>query len=199
MELSEWHIAENRIDIYSTTHDQQVFVGFRNAGFVASDTPTPNYFQDKASKLIRCLFKLEGFGNLIVVERIRVRSRFCTPFNGKFEKLCERYETGFLTLAKEAREVLGDTCRLIDIGGPLNFVDSIGNFNTMSGPMARTQLITFFKKEIGFPEVGLFVDIDYWRRPEKDMGGNEVIAVVKSFAEAAWARHEQIRKLVMGG
>jgi hypothetical protein len=85
----------------------------------------------------------------------------------------------------------------VDIGGPLNFADSLGNFNTMSGPMARAQLAAFFKKDEGFPEVGLFIDIDYWRRPEKDVPGAEVVSAVKSFAEAAWARHEGIRDLIL--
>jgi hypothetical protein len=98
MELSEWRIVENRIDIFSKTQDVHAFVGFRNAGLVARDTPTANFFPDKAVKLLRYLFSLEGFGDPLTVERLGVRSRFCTPFDGTFETLCERYATRLLTL-----------------------------------------------------------------------------------------------------
>ena len=61
MNLPEWRIVENRIDIYDKKNKDHAFVGFRNAGFVAHDTPTKNYFSDKAVKFLKHLFSFEGF------------------------------------------------------------------------------------------------------------------------------------------
>jgi hypothetical protein len=198
MELTEWRIVDNRIDVFSPNEDQKVFVSFRNAGFVVNDSPLPDYFPNKAVKVLRCLFKFEGFGNNIAIERIGVRSRFCVPFAGEFKTLTELYESRFLTLTQRAKTKLGEGCQLIDIGGPLNFADNAGNFNTMSGPMARAQLIDFFKRETGFPDVGLFIDIDYWKKPGCQMSENEIVGTVKNLAAAAWTRYEQIRDTVLG-
>lgn len=197
MGLPDWGIIENRIDIFSKAKNMHAFVGFRNAGFVTVDAPTSNYFPNQATKLFKYLFGLDGFGDPIFVERLGVRFKFCTNFDGKFEELCEKYSTSFLSITDKAKKALGENVKLIDIGGPLNFVDGLGNFNTMSGPMAKAQTEQFFKKHDEYPEVGLFFDIDYWRKPEKELGGKEVVATLKSFAEAAWQRHEAIKTLVL--
>jgi len=198
MGLSDWGIIENRIDIFSKEKNMHGFVGFRNAGFVTLDAPTSNYFPDQALKLFKFLFGLDGFGDPIGVERIGVRYKFCTSFSGKFEELCNKYATKFLSITDKGKAVLGESVKLIDIGGPLNFVDGLGNFNTMSGPMAKKQMELFFKKHEDYPDIGLYFDIDYWRKPEKDMSGKDVTSVLKSFAEAAWSRHESIRNLILG-
>lgn len=199
MELPHWRIVENRIDIFSEGEKIHAFVGFRNGGLSALDTPTKNYFPDKAIKLLKYLFGLEGFVDPLIVERIGLRSRFCTPFDGPFDELRDRYATRFLVLTEEAKKAFGDGSKLVDIGGPLNFVDHIGNFNTMSGPMPKEQFTKFFKRDEGFPEVGLFFDNDYWLRPKKSINGTTLIKWVRDFADTAWERHERVRDLIMGG
>ena len=52
MKLPEWSILENRVDIYDDKTKERAFVGFRNAGYVAQDTPTRNYFADKTSRYL---------------------------------------------------------------------------------------------------------------------------------------------------
>jgi len=87
MAIMHWRIVENRVDVFATDRTEHVFVGFRNAGYTSSDTPTKDLFPDKASKLFRFLFSLDSFDNDLFVERLGIRSRFCTPFSGTFEKL----------------------------------------------------------------------------------------------------------------
>lgn len=196
MDLSEWMIVENRIDIYDKEGKNRAFVGFSNAGFVCYDSPTANYFPEKTVKFFRFVLNLEDFGSTPFVMRIGIRSRFCTAFPGNFEDLCNRYSQRYLILTEKAQVAIN--AKLIDIGGHLNFVDKHGNFNTMSGPMPNEQMKQFFSHKKEFPEVGLYYDVDYWLKPEKPVDGKEIIRLISTFAEESWKRHERVRDLILG-
>ena len=197
MELDQWGIVENRVDVYNKDKTILAFVGYKNAGFVVHDAQTKNYFSDKAVKFFKYLFSLEGFGKELHVNRIGVRSRFAKKYDGPFEELVQKYEQNYLTLNPEAAKVID--AELVDIGGPLNFKDKAGNFNTMSGPMESKQLVRFFDRDSDtLPEVSLFFDIDYWIKPDEIMAERHVLNKVKTFAEASWERFEDICHIVIG-
>lgn len=196
MELPKWGIVENRIDIYNEENREHVFVGFRNSGFVARDTPTKNYFTDKAVKLFKYLFTLTGFEKTPYVERIGVRSKFCKKYEGSFDELREKYTSNYLSLTDIAKDRID--AKLLDIGGPLNFADRYGNFNTMSGPMIDKQMAQYFDTTKEFPTVGLYFDIDYWLKPEKEMDGPEILRHIAQFANSAWDRFDSISRLILG-
>jgi hypothetical protein len=198
MALPHWKIIENRIDIFTKDRELHAFVGFKNSGLTALNTPTKNYFSDKAIKLLRFVFTLQDFGDPIHVDRIGVRSRFCSPYLGTFEELRDRYSTKFLRITEEGINAIGKKIKLIDIGGPLNFADKFGNFNTQSGPMTAKQFNDFFNQSEDFPDVGLYFDIDYFVRPETKINSKEIITTVKNFSSEAWDRHERIRDLILG-
>jgi len=198
MQLPHWRIVENRIDIFSEEKDLHAFVGFKNAGIAANNTPTKNYFSDKAVKLLKFVFELKEFGDPIFVERVGVRSRFCTPFDKTFDELKENYATRYLQLTSEAIEAIGKSAKLIDTGGPLNFADKYGSFNTMSGPMVKKQFNDYFNHPEEFPDVGLYFDIDYFVRPGKKISGKEVIKHIKNFTSVSWDRYERVRDLIIG-
>ena len=196
MNLSEWKIIENRIDIYDKEKKNHAFVGFRNAGLVAVDTPTRNYFPDKALKFFKYLFSLEGFEKTPFLLRIGVRSRFCKEYNGSFDELRDKYSSKYLSLTERAKEIIG--AKLLDIGGPLNFSDRYGNFNTMSGPMKDEQMPQYFQYTEDFPDVGLFFDIDYWLKPERKLNEKEILKTIKDFSNSAWERFDKISSLILG-
>jgi len=197
MKLPQWNIVQNRVDIYDKTSKNHAFVGFRNSGFLTPDSSTKNYFYDQATKLFSFIAKLDGFEKEPFVERIGVRSKFCTAFDKGFDELKNRYSQRYLTLTREAEKAIN--AKLIDIGGPLNFVDNSGNFNTVSGPMERGQILQFFSSRNNdeVPEIGLFYDIDYWLKPNKSMDCRQINDNIKSFAIAAWERYERIKNLIL--
>jgi hypothetical protein len=196
LSLSEWLILDNRFDVHDKPKKETVFVGFRNCGYTCFDAPTANYFPDKAIKFFKLLLDLEEFGNPLFVERIGVRSKFITSHPKGFDDLKERYASRYLILSEKAKQAIGG--KLVDIGGPLNFADKLGNFNTVSGPMAKDQMKDFIKREGEYPDVGLFYDIDYWQRPNKDLQGSDVLSMIRSFATEAWNRHSRVRDLICG-
>jgi len=197
MKLPDWRILENRIDIYDEKSGERAFVGFRNAGFVTHNTPTKNYFPEKATKFFRYILNLDGFEKNPFVERIGVRSKFCAKYEGSFEELRERYTSNYLSLTDRAKKIVD--AKLLDIGGPINFADRHGNFNTVSGPMIHEQLTQYFGKAEGLPNVGLYFDIDYWLKPNEEMEGREILRHIEEFANSAWDRFENISKLILEG
>lgn len=195
MDLPLWRITENRIDIYDEKNGDRAFVGFLNAGFIVHNTPTKNYFSDKAVKFFRYLFTLKDFPKTPHVERIGVRSKFCKEYKGSFDQLREKYISNYLSLTEKAKNIINS--ELIDIGGPLNFADKYGNFNTMSGPMTDEQLSQSFNKPEDVPAVGLYFDIDYWLRPKKQVREQEILKKIKQFANSAWERFNSVSRLIL--
>lgn len=197
LNVSHWRIIENRIDIFSEDNAIRAFVGYRNSGIINLDTPTRNYFPDHAIKLLKFLLQLDGFGDPLFVERIGVRSKFCTPFQGTFDVLLDRVTSRYVSLTEQAKSAIGKDASLIDIGAPLNFTDKLGNFNTMSGPMTKEQFPRFFTKNETFPEVGLYYDIDYSLKPNREVEGKQLVNQVRDFAFAAWDRHDRVRDFIV--
>ncbi len=198
MDLPIWNIVENRVDIHTKDKSQHVFVSFRNAGVVFQDVTTANLFPDKAQRFVRRLLSLEGFDNPLQVERLGVRHKVAIPFNGSFEALVEHVATEYLQLAPAVREAFGDA-RLVDVGAPLNYWDDVGHFNTSVGPMKEEQFKEFLRRREGVPEVGLYVDVDYWTRPTSPLSDSEICAKVSAFTTAAHRRSAAIRTLAMIG
>ena len=172
MELPQWKIIENRIDIYDDDNTKHAFVSYRNAGFVVNDADTKNYFSDQAVKLFLYLHRLPGFEEKPFVERIGIRTRFCKPYGGTFESLLENYSKKYMGVTDQAAKILNG--KLADIGGSVNYSSGQGNYNIGSGPMKSEQIRNFVDTEKEIPEVGLFFDIDYWIMPRKELGSEDI-------------------------
>jgi hypothetical protein len=194
MKLSEWRIVENRVDVLDQDAKNHGFVGFRNSGFVSNDVPTANYFPDQAVKFFKYVLELDGFDSPLFVTRIGVRSKFYRAFEGNFDDLLKRYSTRYLVLTDQAKEIM--RADLVDIGGPVNFSDSHGNFNTMSGPMNDEQAKKFLDGKNDLPKVGLYFEIDYWQKPEKQVENANILQLISIFSKESWNKYEGICKLV---
>ncbi len=196
MDLPEWRILENRIDVFDKEDGDHAFVGFSNAGYVAHNTPTKNYFSDKTLKFFKYLFALTGFEKNPNIVRIGVLSKYYTEFNGEFNALKDKYTSNYLTLTDKAKKMFN--AQLIDIGGPLDFVDKFGNFNTLCGPMTEKQIHQFIQYAKNPSPVGLYFQIDYWIKPNRQMNENEILKNIQQFTNSSWDRFEAINKLILG-
>lgn len=195
MSLPHWLIVENRLDIFDEDETTRCFVGFRNSGFVTNNPPTDNYFSDQCVKFARLVMDLHGFQNPLSVQRLGVRSRMLVPFDGTMEELVARYKARYYGLTREAEAALGG--KLIDIGGALNFVDRLGNFNTSGGPMALEQAKDFFPHGDDFPPVGLYFDIDYWIRPKAEMTTEAIAKAIRLFSSESHQKQRGSTSLIL--
>ncbi len=195
MELNEWRITENRIDVYDKENLRKAFVSFKNAGIVIKNSPTRNYFPDQGNKLLRFLLEQKPFGNPIWVGRIGVRTKFATAFEGDFSDLLSRFMERFLSLTPAAIDAL--SAEVIDIGVPINLRTNYGMLNLTSGPMRSDELKRFFDIEDRLPAVALYFDLDYWKEPKELLESKESIKIVKLYAEEIWDIHERLRTLIL--
>jgi hypothetical protein len=199
MELSNWLIVENRLDIFDQEQTTQCFVGFRNTGYVVTNPVTNNYFVDQSIKFLKFVMALEDFQNPLVTDRIGVRSRFLRPFEGSMEELVDRYKARFYGLTQKAEAALNGN--LIDIGGSLNFSDisnKHANFNTFHGPMPIEQAKQFFPKGKDHPSVGLYFDIDYWCKPASAVKIEEFTKTIRQFANESLKKEGLLAQLIIG-
>jgi hypothetical protein len=198
--LPEWQIDTNRLDVFSTDQKTRAFVGFRSTGLVLMDNPSRGYFETQSDKLLRWLFRQTEFGSNLMVERIGVRLRFGVRFSRTFEELRDRITTRYFQLPEHMRIAVGEDAVLLDIAAVLNWKDALGAFNTTLGPMTGKELSNQFKRgeENPPPDVGLYYDIDYFKKPESVLMGVEIIRAVKNFASGASDRYQRIRDLIFG-
>ncbi len=197
-ELKEWAIDNSSIRLMNKEQSRLLCVGFRNSFLFLIDSESQTYFSDLATKMVRSVFSLDGFGSP-TIDRIGVRSKFGTPFTGKFPDLVKRFARNYAVPTDRALKVFPPSARLIDIGSPLNFEDEDGFFNTTCGPMERNQMKQFFSKSEGFPEVGLYFEIDYFRSPSLVMTADELSKTITDFAFKSWDFHDRVNDAVLKG
>jgi len=193
--LPEWRIIENRVDVFDKDFKERAFVGFRNAGYVVHDAPTNNFFLERAAKYVKHLFSLTGFGKNIYVERIGIRLKICFEFSGTFDELLNKYETNYLSLSAKAKNIF--KAELKDMSGPLDFQDSHGNFNTLSGPITMEQMPQYFEGKKELPTLGLFFDIDYWCNPKEKFDEKETLKKIDHFCSSIRVKVEGLYTLIM--
>ena len=196
MHLPHWVIVENRVDVFDDAQNIRCYVGFRNMGYIITKPPTTNFFSDQSVKFLKFVGAFDDFETPLRVQRIGVRTRMLTPFDGGMEALVSMYKDRFLGPTPKAEAVLGGN--LIDIGGALNFSGKFGNFNTNGGPMPAEQAKSFFPDGEDHPEVGLYFDVDYWMRPQQAMLVADIAKVIRQFSSESLAKHANIKDLIIG-
>ena len=203
LQFDHWSINENGFEVNNEDVSERAFLSFNRFGYVVKDSQTNNYFFDKCSKFIKAICNDEIVQKNIYVERIGLRQRKCAEFKGNFETLMDKYnnkmiQSNFICSALQSE--------MIDTGCNLNFKDKYGTFNTVSGPMEKEQILEFFfnqeknrytKTKDNVPDVGLYIDLDYWTKPEREISRDEIIRNLKVFAEQAIYKCESFCKFIL--
>jgi hypothetical protein len=196
LNLTQWQINENRIDVYTEKKDLRAFVSFKSMGMIIYDSPSREHFGSLSSKFIEFVFRLKEFGSPMLIKRIGIRGTFCSPYGGEFNNLVQLYTKKFVKINARAVDAIGEDAEIIDIGSPVTFSDNNGKLSFTAGPMTGEQFPHFFERDKEFPKVGLFVDMDYWQEPDKNMRASEIISSVKKMSGILWDRHKRIDHLV---
>jgi hypothetical protein len=199
MKLPKWRIGQNRVDVYEEGELTRVFVSFRNAGVVIRNPSLGDFFPNQSNKFLRFVFTRKPFSrDNTFVQRLGVKSRYAISSQMSFEELLERYMNSVLSLTPEALSAFD--AKVIDIGMPLNFSTQIGKINSISGPMEKEQLSSFFKfqKSENLPDVALYLEFDYWLRPEKAMSLKKILSLTKQYAQGNWDRYQRLQALILG-
>ena len=197
LNLPHWSLTGTRIDVFdSEKRNELMFVTFRNAGVAFYNPQTENYFPEKSVKFFKLLSEFESFDKPLFVERLGVRTKFVSAYEGEFDNLVNLFTANFINLATESKSAIN--ADLINISTSLQLKDRVGNFNVMSSPLKKSQIKALFNKDEPYPEVGLLYDIDYWTKPNQTMNTQDIVKTIKNFYSATLARHKEIMNLVFG-
>jgi hypothetical protein len=150
--FKRWNISSNRVDLSSEENQNvRAFFSYRNLGVVSTSPNKTEFFTQTAESFVRAAWQHLPNREF---SRVGVRSMFLI-------EAVQAYRERFLKLTdEELGEFKGD---LIDIGFPLNFACGEDFFNVMTGPMRKEQAAHFFG-ECDLPPVGIFVDVDFFRK-----------------------------------
>ena len=156
--LNQWSITENTINFKSDTKKYVGgFFSFKNLGFSGS-YPTNN--DDFSSFTKNFIKKSWSYIPLADVIRIGLKTKMVTPVSS-FNEYFDKFRDKFIALNKNELDNFGGT--LVDLAFPLNFADGLNQFNTLSGPVKKAELISSFKTaESEAPENGIFCEVDYF-------------------------------------
>jgi len=196
MDLPRWQIDSNRIDVFADDRSLNAFVSFRNFGLTCTVRPTPDFFRDKAVKLVKFVLSQNPFSEPIHIERIGVRSRFGVSTKLPFEQAVKRYTERFVNLSSAALSIFQG--KIVDIGIPFHLYTGNGTVNVSGGPMQKKQFREFFNHatEDSLPETGFYTDFDYWVRPERVCETEEIVRVIKQFAQENNDRYTKLLNLL---
>ncbi len=196
MDLDQWKIDINRVDLFRIDQSIRVFVSFRNAGVVMRNIASVDSFVYIAQKYIHSLFNQKVMNNSYFIERVGVRSRFAFLSELSFEKMVEKYQENFIVISDNVSELIN--AKLIDIGFPLNYETEKGNINLIVGPMKKDQLHSYFsfeKKEV-LPDVVFYYDFDYWKTINSQTSVKDLSSLLKTFAEENWQKCDDLHLLI---
>ena len=193
--LTEWKISENKIDVYDKEINDRLFVGYKNAGYVLMNATSESHFYNKVNEFYKFLSTLKSFGTKPFVYRIGLRIKFLKQCDCSFERLRDFYIANFISPAKNLHDILN--ANLLDIGAPLDLKDDLGQFHFESGPMKEEQSKQYFsKKKQEFPPIGFFLDIDYSINPKEETDDETVTKNIVAFSSAIWDKYRKIVSLL---
>jgi hypothetical protein len=197
LNMSEFGITQDRLDVFDEDHKRRGFVGFKNAGYVTRDDETNNYFVDNSKKFLRNIFKFEDFGPILSVSRIGVRLKTFTGSDSDFEKLKDLYLERIVKLSPKSTEILD--AEVTDIGVPLICKDNVGEFKINFGPMGSKQASQFLNRKVTSHDVGIYFDIDYYINypTNVDMSFHDFSKNLVNLSVKGWEKYNNFMKLLL--
>jgi len=197
LDFKHWFITENRIDFRDNEDGgrEMAFISFRNLGYVSLRPPTKNYFQDKSARFMKEILKIENF-KMNPIHRIGIRSMFVITYGDKFESLKDLF--GQKTLSRETDFEKLFEAKIFDNGISMIFRSGDSFFKIVSGPMEKEQMKGFLRIHDDLPEVGLFFDIDNYKKDLGEIDEREISSLIKNFSEKSWLRLESFKTLIFG-
>ena len=194
LNLENWQINENRIDIFNNEKITRAFVSYKNLGLIIHNSPEKGYFSDQATKFVKYVFSQKPFEVPIHILRIGVRSRFAEEVDMEFSELVELFSKKYCGPTEEVKGIFSGN--LVDVGAPLNFELENGAINSHTGPMGQSQVKGFFPLLKVIPEIAIYTELDYWKIFDKPLKVEEVTRALKYYSVESWDIQEKIFRLI---
>lgn len=185
-----WEIGTGELkfrDAPQKAEKSHAFMSHKNLGFVAFDSPTRNFFSDKAAQYWRAIESNPYFA-LPDITRVGIRNKCFIGLDDNFEDIEGlMYEYFFkpdiLDLVDMKRK---------DIQVVINFESHGVKLNANFGPLHKDEAERLFPfKSKYFSKVGIFVDLD-WSIERSNIPTKEVESFLKKSSADSWLRIEKL-------
>ncbi len=160
-------LQENRIEIDDRSNQCVKQIGFFTSSITSQRMETVGGFLlDVAGKWLQAIMDVMSVEEL---RRIGVRQLMVFPCDQSFESLVGQFVQGPLAINDSSWEIMDG--RPYDVGLALDFELGEHAAHLKIGPMKAEQMANFFERTEDVPEVGIFVDWDYYTRSTVELKG----------------------------
>lgn len=185
-QFAHWSIEREMVKFSDSavTNEQQIagFVGYKNAGYIAFDPPTYNFFSDKAVSYWKTLEKYPTY-KIGAVTRMGLRNRSFFPSDKEFRAL-ERTMFSAIASPSLTASLGGDRT---DFAFVVNLDEKGYKFRIQIGVMKPGEAQAHFQKKSKlYDKCGLYVDIDVYK--EGQMKSSDVVEFIRSASSLSWAK-----------
>ena len=191
--LPHWKIDANVVN-FKDTHDgvskEGAFAGYRNAGYVAYDPPTKNFFIDRATSYWKTLIKNRHY-SIPAIERFGARTKVFIPSSLAFDEINNRVYS--VIYSNEFRSLLGG--KETDVQFIAELKDNGFDLRISGGPIHKKEAAGYFSfVSEHFESSGLFLDIDH--SITKGVDHDDIQRLLKVALESAWRKIENIARAI---
>jgi virulence-associated protein VapD len=195
MQLELWNFNENQAQIYNKDKSIHLTFEYQRIGLSVNNSTTENFFIDKSMKYFNDVLKQPFFRGTIY-RRLGLRTRYLIPFDGEFDTLLKRYKERYANIMSPLSDILDD--EVVDIGAPLVLRGKKGTYNLTCGVMHKAQSRQYFQNQTReLPEVGLYIDIDYFIQEIPNITSKEIVSYSKYFDKTNKENIKRISELLL--
>jgi hypothetical protein len=193
-----WKIENsNKINFHNETEKQEKFLAFmsyRNAGCVAFDPDTRNFFKDKATQYWKTISQNKFFP-IPDPLRIGVRTKCFIKMDISFEEIEDRMFKYFFNPS-----VLSDIkLKRKDLQVVLDFEGDSMSMRVTFGPLPKNQAFQLFQfKSDHFESTGIFFDFDCYTNNPSPTNQKVVEAFIKRATETNWEQIDRVLEKIGG-
>lgn len=198
LQLTDWSISENKFEIYNKEKSRVYGLAYNKLQCQIKNIMKQVVITEYFLKCLKTTQDLSYFESKQHVSRIGCRYQFLIKTEVTLSDLIDKIRRNYIDLNSNVIERIHSKTSVIDIGFSVNYKDEFGNYNTSIGPMEYAQASKLFDNLKEFEDATLFIDIDYWSKPDKIMHMQEIISIINTFSKEAWQRMTDFKSLIIG-
>jgi hypothetical protein len=192
-QFPHWRIEANVINFHDSDKGVDkigAFAGYKNAGYVAYNPDTKNFFQDKATSYWKCLTDNPHF-KIPKLLRVGIRTKVFLPSEKDFESINNTIYSTFFT--PKTSEIL--SAQETDLQIILNLNDGDFKCRVVIGPIHKDETGQYFSFDSEhFKSAGTFIDIDYFK--DANLAQDSVPSLLRKAMELTWAKLERLEAAI---
>jgi hypothetical protein len=185
-------LSENKIEVDDRANACRKHVDFLRCAIVSEEFDTPEGFlADVADHWLHRVLNVLGVAGL---RRIGVRQMIVYPSESTFEQVRDECQGLMFAIGKDSWGSIGGEPS--DVGFAFDFELGNRGAHLAGGPMKQEQMKAFFSQAQDLPEVGFFVDWDFYTR-----GDVSIRDLTEFMRQAAGHEKRKIRQFLnsLGG